>query len=187
MPPAYPVRWIAEAEYETLDPTPLPRVPTITTMDVDDPSGSSKGGGKEDKEVFESSMDTAFQKFADRIGQNPEQVIRYEFGGQALLYSKDDAVGRRLVVGGAGAGVAVGEGMPRCQNCGAGRVFEVQMTPHAIAELETEEDGLDGMDWGTIMVGVCERDCQERGVEIGEAGYVEEWIGVQWEELSAKQ
>ncbi len=194
--PAYPVRWIAEADYETLDPTPLPRVPTKTTMDLDDEAagGSSRkgggGGGKEDKEVFESSMDSTFQKFADRVGQNPEQVIRYEFAGQPLLYSKDDAVGKRLAAAGgplAGVGVSVSRGMPPCRNCGAARVFEVQMTPHAIAELETDVDDLDGMDWGTVIVGVCERDCQERGVAPGEVGYVEEWAGVQWEELSANR
>jgi pre-rRNA-processing protein TSR4 len=59
--------------------------------------------------------------------------------------------------------------------------------PEAIQELEVEEDGLDGMDWGTVIVGVCERDCQEKGVEVGEAGYVEEWTGVQWEELTMKR
>jgi pre-rRNA-processing protein TSR4 len=53
--------------------------------------------------------------------------------------------------------------------------------------LECEEDGLDGMDWGTVIVGVCERDCQERGVEAREAGYLEEWVGVQWEELTMKR
>ncbi|SPQ24434.1 79a7ac15-9499-4c30-9e4a-2f4fa67f710a [Thermothielavioides terrestris] len=163
-PPAYPIRWLADAEYETLDPTPLPAVPTTTPMDLDSSEGSSGaagggGGGKEDKEVFESSMDATFQKFADRVGQNPEQCIRYEFAGQPLLYSKGDAVGRVLHGG----------------------------EKEGSKELEAEEDGLDGMDWGTIIVGVCERDCQERGVRVGEAGYLEEWAGVQWEELTVKR
>jgi pre-rRNA-processing protein TSR4 len=192
-PPAYPIRWLADAEYETLDPTPLPAVPSTTPMDLDSSEGSSgaAGGGKEDKEVFESSMDATFQKFADRVGQNPEQCIRYEFAGQPLLYSKGDAVGRVLHAGEKEVSKVGGSGgkggMPRCGNCGAGRVFEVQLMPHAIQELEAEEDGLDGMDWGTIIVGVCERDCQERGVRVGEAGYLEEWAGVQWEELTMKR
>lgn len=196
-PAAYPVRWLADAEYETLDPTPAPK-PTEATanlapgaMDVGSGewAGYDSGGGKEDKEVFESSMDSTFHKFADRVGQNPDQCIRYEFGGQPLLYSKADAVGKMLHGGAGGAEkVVAGEkGMPRCGNCGARRVFEVQLTPHAIEELEIDEDGLDGMDWGTIIVGVCERDCQERGVKMGEAGYVEEWAGVQWEELTVKR
>ncbi|KAL1873604.1 hypothetical protein VTK73DRAFT_846 [Phialemonium thermophilum] len=189
-PAPYPVSWLSDAEYETLDPTPPPRVPpSAAAMDIDSSEGTGSGGGKEDKEVFESSMDATFQRFADRIGQNPEQCIRYEFCGQPLLYSKTDAVGKRLAGSGAGEKVAdqARIGIPRCQNCGAGRVFEVQLMPKAIEELETEEDGLDGMDWGTIIVGVCEKDCLERGQRPGEGGYLEEWAGVQWEELTVKR
>ncbi|KAK8117372.1 uncharacterized protein PG998_005653 [Apiospora kogelbergensis] len=155
----------------------LARALPSVQMDVDDPSSAS-GGGKEDKEVFESTMDADFQKFADRLAQNPEQVIRYEFRGQPLLYSKADPVGQNL---------STGRSMPRCANCGGARVFEVQMTSNAIAELEAEEMGLEGMDWGTIIVGVCDADCQARGVGEGEAGYVEEWAGVQWEELTMRR
>jgi pre-rRNA-processing protein TSR4 len=186
-PAPYPIRWLSDAEYETLDPITLPSVPQATSvMDVDSADGSGSGGGKEDKEVFESSMDATFQKFADRVGQNPEQCIRYEFAGQPLLYAKGDAVGKLLHVS-EKEKVTTSKGLPRCGNCGAGRVFEVQLTPQAIQELECEEDGLDGMDWGTVIVGVCERDCQERGVKTGEAGYLEEWVGVQWEELTMKR
>lgn len=161
-------------------------------MDLDEP-GSSGGSQKEDKDVYESTIDKTFQKFADRLAQNPEQVIRYEFKGQPLLYSKHDAVGKLLSAGvgkEADVKVKVGNGagnkIPRCGNCGAGRVFEVQLTPHAIMELESEEMGIDGMEWGTIVVGVCERDCQVRVVEAG-VGYVEEWAGVQWEELNERR
>jgi pre-rRNA-processing protein TSR4 len=175
LPTPYSISYLADADYETLDPTP-PTIPQATRMDVDEPGSSS--GGKEDREVFESSMDADFQKFADRLAQNPEQVIRYEFGGQPLLYSKTDAVGQLL---------SGNRSMPRCGNCGSGRTFEVQLTPNAIAELEAEELSLEGMDWGTIIVGVCESDCQARGVAEGEAGYLEEWAGVQWEELSSRR
>ena len=74
--------------------------------------------------------------------------------------------------------------IPRCTNCGAQRVFEVQLTPHAIVELEAEdlELGMEGMEWGTVILGVCERDCQVQGIGRGGVGYVEEWVGVQWEE-----
>ncbi|KAI1771024.1 programmed cell death protein 2 [Hypoxylon cercidicola] len=193
-PPPYPASYLSEAEYETLDPTPAPTIPQTARMDVDadaDAGGGGKGGGKEDREVFESSMDAAFQRFADRLAQNPEQAIRYEFGGQPLLYSKTDAVGKLFSSpASSGGGISVasvangGAGMPRCGGCGAARVFEVQMAPHAIAELEADEMSLEGMDWGTVIVGVCERDCQARGVEEGQVGYLEEWAGVQWEELT---
>ncbi|KAK3948393.1 TCP-1/cpn60 chaperonin family-domain-containing protein [Pseudoneurospora amorphoporcata] len=193
LPPPYPERWIWDADYETLDPTPSLPPQEIETMDIDTEGAASGSGGKggEDKDVFESTMDAVFQRFADRVGQNPEQVIRYEFAGQPLLYSKNDAVGKLLHVPAAAANEKVSTTakgkIPRCANCGAGRVFEVQLTPHAIEELECEEDSMEGMDWGTIIVGVCEKDCSPRGTERGVAGYVEEWAGVQWEELSVKR
>jgi pre-rRNA-processing protein TSR4 len=157
-------------------------------MDLDgaDEAGSSGGAGKEDKQVYESTMDSAFQKFADRVGQNPEQCIRYEYGGSPLLYAKGDEVAK--IFGDSQEGkVRSAKSVPRCANCGAGRIFEVQLMPHAIEQLESEEDGLDGMDWGTVVVAVCEKDCVERGQKTGEAGYLEEWAGVQWEELTVKR
>jgi pre-rRNA-processing protein TSR4 len=186
-PAPYPVSWLADAEYETLDPTPTPKVTTANSSEMDIDSGEGSGGGKEDKDVFESTMDSTFQKFADRVGQNFEQCIRYEFGGQPLLYSKTDTVGAMLHVAGEGTKVSVTKGMPRCPNCGGARVFEVQMTPQAIVELEADEEGLDGMDWGTIIVGVCGADCQGRTAKPGEVDYLEEWAGVQWEELDSRR
>jgi pre-rRNA-processing protein TSR4 len=188
LPPSYPLYYL-EPDYEELDKIEEVAGPT-QTMDLDEVAGSSNQ--KEDRDVYESSIDKTFQKFADRLAQNPEQVIRYEFMGQPLLYSKHDVVGKLLAGSSTRENTKVttssgsGNRMPRCENCGAGRVFEVQMTPHAIMELERDEAGLDGMEWGTIIVGVCGRDCQQRGVDRG-VGYVEEWAGVQWEELRERR
>jgi pre-rRNA-processing protein TSR4 len=180
LPPEYPQFYFVDTDYETLDKVENVPIPT-QTMDLDESSGSA--GGKEDKDVYESTIDTTFQKFADRLAQNPEQVIRYEFKGQPLLYSKKDVVGKMLAGGKENVKVKAAGGMPRCGNCGSGRVFEVQLTPHVITELESEAGELDGMEWGTIIVGVCERDCSEKGVVGTRVGYVEEWAGVQWEEV----
>lgn len=175
----------ADKEYLEAEPD---TIPSNARLD-----NSSEGGGStaaDNQAAFESSMDRTFQRFADRLSQNPEQVLRYEFGGQPLLYAKDDKVGKLLAIAdGAGgakmqtAATASGSKMPRCVNCGAGRVFEMQLTPHLITELEAEEMSVEGMDWGTIVVGSCGEDCQEKGKGMGEVGYVEEWVGVQWEEL----
>lgn len=55
--------------------------------------------------------------------------------------------------------------------------------PQAIAELEVEEEGLQGMEWGSVIVGVCGGDC---GDQRGEGwAWREEWVGVQWEESGA--
>ena len=167
-PEPYPTLYLADAEFETLDPTPTKIPDNVRIEDTDAPEPSAL-----DREAFESTMDAAFQKFADRMAQNPDQVIRYEFGGTALLYSKTDAVGDKLTK----------STMPGCPNCGGKRTFEVQLTPNAIAELEADDLSLEGMEWGTIIVGVCGKNCVPRHVEKDEAGYLEEWTGVQWEEL----
>ncbi|CAH0037307.1 unnamed protein product [Clonostachys solani] len=171
-PQPYPTLYLADAEYETLDQTPtkLPENARIEDADAPEPSAL-------DREAFESTMDSAFQKFADRISQNPEQAIRYEFGGTPLLYSKTDPVGQKLSQG----------GIPGCGNCGGRRTFEVQLTPHAIAELEEDDLSLEGMEWGTVIVGVCASDCVPRGTKTGEVGHIEEWAGVQWEELVSRK
>jgi pre-rRNA-processing protein TSR4 len=164
---------------------------------MDDAGVSGSASTEEEKQLFESSMDKTFQRFADRLAQNPEQVLRYEFGGQPLLYSSTDVVGKMLDPHynsrNSGSKVTTGNrdtatnGMPRCQNCGAERVFELQLVPHAITMLEEDEDvGLEGMDWGTVILGVCSKDCTSRDTREGEVGYVEEWVGVQWEELALK-
>ncbi|RFU80770.1 hypothetical protein TARUN_1427 [Trichoderma arundinaceum] len=168
-PEPYPTLFLADADYETLDPTPTKLPANVSIADADAPEPSAL-----DREAFESAMDATFQKFADRMAQNPEQCIRYEFGGIPLLYSKTDEVGELLTK----------RTIPGCPNCGGRRTFEVQLTPNAITELEEDDLSLDGMEWGTIIVGVCERDCSLRQTAVEEAGYLEEWAGVQWEELA---
>jgi pre-rRNA-processing protein TSR4 len=171
-PEPYPTLYLADADFETIDPTPekVPANARLDSADAAEPSAL-------DREAFESAMDATFQKFADRLAQNPDQVIRYEFAGTPLLYSKTDAVGKMLTK----------STMPGCPNCGGRRTFEVQLTPNAIAELEADDLSLEGMEWGTIIVGVCEKDCLPRHTNTGEVGYLEEWAGVQWEELSKEK
>ncbi|RAR04649.1 hypothetical protein DDE82_004363 [Stemphylium lycopersici] len=186
-----------DAEYETLDAPSTPSIPANVRMDMDGEGSASSGGGKEDKELFESSMDRTFQKFADRVGENADQVLRYEFKGKPLLYSDNDAIGKALAPhseNGASSNAKVSttgsrgaSAFPRCPTCGADRVFELQLTPHAITELEAEDMSLDGMEWGTIIMAVCSKDCKPSDIQEGEVGYVEEWIGVQWEEVPSNK
>ena len=183
--------YFLDADKEYIE-EPSPEVPSNARLDRTDGDG-----GMDMKDAFESSMDKTFQRFADRLSQNPEQVLRYEFGGQPLLYSKTDAVGKVLSYDQKSSNAKIqlvsskrnssSAGMPKCANCSAQRTFELQLTPHLITELESDESGLDGMDWGTILLGVCSANCQEHGKGEGEVGYVEEWAGVQWEELAEKR
>ena len=189
LPTPYPTYHI-DAEYEILDDDSEPSAALAQGYE-EDGSDDRITSAKEDAEAFESTMDRTFQKFADRLAQNPLQILRYEFKGHPLLYSKKDTVGKLLassqspVAETSRVSVARREGrlgIPNCDKCGSARVFELQMTPQAIAEVEVDEPGLDGMDWGTIIFGVCSSDCQVAGIADGTVGYVEEWLGVQWEE-----
>lgn len=146
-------------------------------------TSTSSSSIKEDSETFESDLDKTFQQFADRLAQNPEQVLRYEFREKPLLYSSTDDIGKIFHFGVSTRDSNVRRGIPGCNNCSRPRTFELQLTPHAIIELEGDDLSSDGMDWGTIMVGVCDADCQARGIEVGHTGYVEEWVGVQWEDM----
>ncbi|KIY02491.1 uncharacterized protein Z520_00956 [Fonsecaea multimorphosa CBS 102226] len=160
------------------DTSPAKTESSRTQYDVDDAGGGASTDA--DKDTFESSLDKTFQKFSDRIAQNPEQVLRYEFKGEPLLYSGTDEVASRFVVPHGRTGPA--RGIPRCESCGAQRVFELQLVPGLIYELEKDDENAmsleDGMDWGTIIVGTCVNNCGDAG----SVSFREEWVGVQWEE-----
>lgn len=164
-----------DAEYETLIPE-KPQLPEASSSKTQTQYTEEETNAL-DKDTFESSLDKTFLKFSDRLAQNPEQVLRYEWKGGPLLYSSTDEVGRRLA--GTNGKMKSTTGMPRCESCGAERVFEVQLVPGAIAALEEGDISVeDGMEWGSVIVGVCERNCGE----VGDVVFREEWCGVQWEE-----
>jgi pre-rRNA-processing protein TSR4 len=186
LPTPYPAYYL-DADYEAFE-SDSPSSSSKTAMDIDTEGSSSKD---DEKDAFESTIDKTFQKFADRLAQNPEQVLRYEFAGTPLLYSKTDTVGKLIAAPSQTAGNSkittrtrpdIVTRIPHCSNCSAPRAFEFQLVPQAIAELEIEEEGLEGMEWGTIITYVCTKDCGARGVKEGEVGWLEEWTGVQWEE-----
>ncbi|KAJ9611404.1 hypothetical protein H2200_004588 [Cladophialophora chaetospira] len=165
---AYP----EELEKEQPKLAPKNGEPSQTRYDTEDSGGTSS------KDDYDMTMDKTFQKFSDRMSQNPDQVLRYEFKGEPLLYSGSDDVASRFVVPHGKAGAP--RGMPRCDDCGSQRVFELQLVPGLIYALEKDEDLSleDGMEWGTIIVGTCANNCGESGA----VSFKEEWLGVQWEE-----
>ncbi|KAJ5920802.1 hypothetical protein N7466_009128 [Penicillium verhagenii] len=183
--PAPYQNYFLDAEYETLSRPSTPTVPDNVQMEPMDEDG---GAGGDLKDTFESELDKAFMKFSMRLEHNPEQVLRYEFRGTPLLYSYADQVGKSLhPEHSAGRVTTIGGGhMPRCEYCGAQRVFEVQLVPHAISILEDGRPGVGlgkddaGMEWGTIVMGVCAKDCAPEA--LWQTGWREEWAGVQWEE-----
>lgn len=95
-----------------------------------------------------------------------------------LLYSKSDPIGTLLIpLNSPGKPLS---SVPACPSCRQKRYFEFQLMPHAITMLEADDPGLDGMEWGTVIVAAC--TCAPLHVDSNGVGYVEEWAGVQWEQ-----
>jgi pre-rRNA-processing protein TSR4 len=165
-----------DADYETLVPDkPLPQKTEVLLDDDKNSGGDSLPVSSSNAD--DGHLDVAFQKFADRVGQNPEQVLRYERGGTPLLYSHDDEVAKTLLDGKKEFST---RRIPPCEGCGKReRVFEFQLMPHAISVLEGDSLSLDGMEWGTILAATC--TCVPKVRDANGVGWVEEWVGVQWE------
>lgn len=189
LPPPYP-HFYLDADYETLIPekqaqSSFTASTSKSQYDIDDDATTTSTAGAE-KDTFESSLDASFLRFSDRLAQNPSQVLRYEFNGTPLLYSGSDSVAARfgVVPGKTKAQVTPSQGMPRCESCSAKRVFELQLVPGLISAIEEEMVDLEeGMEWGTLILGVCANDC----AEVGKVVFREEWVGVQWEERMVKK
>ena len=170
-----------DAEYEFLTPNPpsLSGASFSKIQNLEQEEENPRGDlDKADKDDFESSLDKTFVKFSECLAQNPEQVLRYEWNGTPLLYSRTDAVGRKLADSTSKSTTGSRSGMPRCEQCGEDRVFELQLVPGAINALEEQVDGSDSMEWGTIILGVCRQNCGR----LGDVVFREEWCGVQLEE-----
>ncbi|ODV90276.1 hypothetical protein CANCADRAFT_2009 [Tortispora caseinolytica NRRL Y-17796] len=148
----------------------------IEDDDDNDPINESSRGQIESLD----NSDKAFRNFADRVAQNPDQVIRYNRGGDPLIYSDRDALTKPLASG----------SFPPCPLCKSPRQFELQLMPQAIQELEFDlplDEILNGMDWGSIYVATCSKDCVFAKDDSQKVWYTEEWVGVQWEEQITKR
>ncbi|PWW72804.1 hypothetical protein C7212DRAFT_334714 [Tuber magnatum] len=180
LPHEYPIFHL-DAEYEAIEKTTglkahqLKKYERLMSQTEDD--DGEKPGQDNDTPSNDQIDDDIFQRFADRIANNPEQVLRYERGGTPLFYAVSDDVGRLLNPNDEGF---LATRIPKCGNCGgSARVFEFQIMPHAITVLEGDGEGFDGMDWGTIMAFTCK--CVPKVLDGNRVGYVEEHVSVQWE------
>lgn len=113
--------------------------------------------------------DDVFQKFQEIVGYNPSQVLRYDIGGIPLFYSQianlklfDNAIPKPAY------------------NPSSRRVFEMQLMPKMILDLEETVSIKEGMEWGTILVFT---DIENYVPKYDEhnVGYVEEFVKIQWE------
>lgn len=163
----------------------------------EDDEGSSKGAKKERTLSSSSSSSAAvnthtnqiskmlddkyFENFTSVVNHNPTQVLRYDLGGQPVLYSGRDEVAKQI------SELTVPD---PAYNPSSRRRFELQLMPKAIMDLEGEgstvADILNGMSWGTIIVYTDEEDYIP-SLDEHHVGYVREYCGVQWEESVGRQ
>lgn len=99
--------------------------------------------------------DAVFERFSREMAQEPDQVVRYCRGGDALWAGR--------------TGQCADTGV--CETCGADRVFEFQVLPQLLYYLERGGRGgesiaevakrlRDGLDWATIGVFCCGSSCE---------------------------
>lgn len=136
----------AEAEAKQLkEYEDLVKSGKVGLANVPDAEIEQYAGGEEVKE------DKIFNKFKERIKVSPDQVLRYDRGGSPLWMTAKNQ--------------NQSEDVPPCQVCNAPRSFEFQIMPQLLNDLNTAE-----LDWGTIVVYSCSKDC-----DIGDK-YVEEFV-----------
>lgn len=117
-----------------------------------------------------------FRKFNEVVQEEPEQCLRYCIKGEPLFYDNDE-ISKKY---------SNPKNIPRCEKCGAMRTFEFQLMPNILSVLPTEKfitkrkprknihnlkdannisrsdliNQFDtGMEWGTILVFTCSKDC----------------------------
>ena len=122
-------------------------------QDLPNGGGKRKGGGE--VEEYEDSVarhgDRAFDKFQDRLKRCPGQCLRYSWGGDALCVSdKVDAWPK--------------PGEVKCRSCGAGTVFEIQVLPSMLYNLEPYNDvgagaAAEPVSFGALAIYTCEESC----------------------------
>lgn len=175
------------------------------------------------EQLLSPHLDEVFERFVKRI-QGAEdaagQVLRYDFGGVPLPYSWKSPLYHKIFPGAPTKRTPDDEeepdfaeyystkAIPPCGQCGGGRIFELQLVPSLISQLQpdcltttgdvakkssgkqTEEERKKELakiaaalrDGGGDAVGEMEwGSIVVFGCENDCVGFAEEWVGVEWE------
>ncbi|GFN83102.1 programmed cell death protein 2-like [Plakobranchus ocellatus] len=108
---------------------------------------SGKGKRSNDGENYEKSElrhgDRMFHKFLKRLQRCPQQCVRYDRGGDPLLVNDI----RDVLI-------------DCCPVCGGERVFELQMLPALIPQLQPTDADVDvDVDFSTVLIFTCSNNC----------------------------
>lgn len=96
----------------------------------------------------ENDYDKDFERFKKISAHDSTQVLRYERGGQPLWCTK--------------YGKLKDTDIPKCEHCGAKRIFEFQITPQLLNYLnldESKQSIVNSLDWAGLYVYTCVRSC----------------------------
>nr|CAG4646076.1 EOG090X0266 [Macrothrix elegans] len=89
--------------------------------------------------------DKMFLKFKERISSYPDQVLRYGRKEEPLWVSDLNKP----------------TSIPNCEHCGSLRKLEFQIMPQMLNYLNLDNVGDEGVDWGTLLIYVCENNCDD--------------------------
>jgi len=99
-----------------------------------------------------------FHKFQKFLNANhhayAQQICRYARGEKPIWYSSLGAIKLDKV--------------PHCEQCGAPRVFEMQLMPHLISFCHTSKTHKPLIDFGTVVIFSCSKSCQSPSKECQE-------------------
>eukprot|EP00933_Yihiella_yeosuensis_P028964 TRINITY_DN2271_c0_g1_i1.p1 TRINITY_DN2271_c0_g1~~TRINITY_DN2271_c0_g1_i1.p1 ORF type:complete len:450 (-),score=125.93 TRINITY_DN2271_c0_g1_i1:16-1365(-) len=92
------------------------------------------------------------RRFQKRLGRSPEQVIRYAWNGAPLWLQAPPKE------------ILAKKWPPCCSACGASRIFELQLMPTLLAQMQklvkADDAAKWNMDWGAVVIYTCSADCQ---------------------------
>ncbi|XP_015510889.1 programmed cell death protein 2 [Neodiprion pinetum] len=100
-----------------------------------------------------ANEDEVFFEFTTTVKKYPDQILRYERGGNVLYISSENQV----------------QEIPDCRECGSERQFEFQIMPQLLNYLQFE-DTLESLDWGILAIFTCKNSCETAN------GYVTEYV-----------
>ncbi|KAL0483828.1 hypothetical protein AKO1_014042 [Acrasis kona] len=172
------------------------------------------GGGEIYEETKLKDFTTTLLRFSSILQRCPHQSIRWQFGGQPLWCStkqehlpptwpkpiKQDPNSKIQIVRNFDHDgdeddedddedesirrVNVSQFVPKCENCGASRVFELQIMPTVVYQLKCSEyanialQGNEGMDFGCVTIFTCVNQCSTFSNE-SKLRYFKEYVHVQ--------
>lgn len=122
-------------------PEPEPEPKAVPAAPEKPPSNMSLTGSGETEEyekMVVDGMDHVFERFTRRLGSEARQVVRYEYGGAPLAFTGAGALFKQLWPNGV-HGEYDASTVPPCPQCGAPRVFELQLMPNLANLLRAEQ------------------------------------------------